>query len=503
MTENDRLEEYSRRGYHWPPAWVPPTKGWQALMERREKQLMSLPSSQARWDGWTVMVGSSSLVKNFTEKGFAVVRAPDSVNERLQTNLRAHKDTARFEDTPSRQIDVIKGRLRPKFIDQEDLNREILLELLPMFEEWSGVKLRPAIAYGLRIYQNESSLLMHVDKIEDHVISAILHVGHEYDDEEDPWPLVIESFDGSTVAVNLEPGEMLFYESAKCMHGRPRPFKGKFYSSVFIHYVPVTWTLSGMDSQYYVPPHWLDGLDDAEARGGRNPDPAIPSLEIIGTGFNEPSCPDGWCNTPPRQPPRSEQQPLDKAHDQGQRRNHSQGKQPRNRDDADADEGRAQPPVLPDKQWHNKDAIGSGGGSGGGGGGSRDSGSGEASVLSGGGSGLASGAGDTPGVAVSPRHTLGDMGKKLRGGVQAASAMASARVKEAAKGARASRGRDGGDGSYGNRKLLPFFIELGTNGDFLSPVKFLWQGPAAVFVLAALLYFFCIRGRQRSGFKNV
>mmetsp|Transcript_79423 Transcript_79423/g.158584 ORF Transcript_79423/g.158584 Transcript_79423/m.158584 type:complete len:258 (-) Transcript_79423:950-1723(-) len=161
MTENDRLEEYSRRGYHWPPAWVPPTKGWQALMERREKQLMSLPSSQARWDGWTVMVGSSSLVKNFTEKGFAVVRAPDSVNERLQTNLRAHKDTARFEDTPSRQIDVIKGRLRPKFIDQEDLNREILLELLPMFEEWSGVKLRPAIAYGLRIYQNESSLLMH------------------------------------------------------------------------------------------------------------------------------------------------------------------------------------------------------------------------------------------------------------------------------------------------------------------------------------------------------
>ena len=40
-------------------------------------------------------------------------------------------------------------------------------------------------------------------------------------------------------SVNLEPGDMLFYESAKCMHGRPRPFKGKYYSSIFIHYLPV------------------------------------------------------------------------------------------------------------------------------------------------------------------------------------------------------------------------------------------------------------------------
>lgn len=44
---------------------------------------------------------------------------------------------------------------------------------------------------------------------------------------------------GRCQAVNLEPGDLLFYESAKCMHGRPRPFKGKYYSSIFIHYLPV------------------------------------------------------------------------------------------------------------------------------------------------------------------------------------------------------------------------------------------------------------------------
>ena len=160
LTESDRIEEYQRRNLHWPPAWDPPTPGWQRLMQRREQQIMALDSSQSRWDGWSVLVGSASLVKNFTELGYAVVRAPDSVNERLQNSLKQNMATARFEDTPSRQIDVIKGELRPKFIDQEELNEQIIKEMLPLFEEWSGVKLKPAIAYGLRIYQNNSALLM-------------------------------------------------------------------------------------------------------------------------------------------------------------------------------------------------------------------------------------------------------------------------------------------------------------------------------------------------------
>ena len=281
LTEQDRLQEYSRRDYHWPPAWNPPTIGWQRLMERRERQIMNMRSSQARWDGWTTLVSSSSLVRNFTEKGFAVVRAPDDVFQRLNDNLQRHRDTARFEDTPSRQIDVISGHLRPKFISQLELNSAVLSELQPMFEAWAGVPLVPAIAYGLRIYQNGSSLLMHIDKIDDHVISAILHVGHEYDDDDEPWPLVIESFDGSTVRANLEPGDMLFYESAKCMHGRPTTFKGKYYASLFIHYVPSDWPVRDSDAQYMVPPvrfmrpHLLDQADPQTAHSSLPPSLAL------------------------------------------------------------------------------------------------------------------------------------------------------------------------------------------------------------------------------------
>ena len=47
---------------------------------------------------------------------------------------------------------------------------------------------------------------------------------------------------------------MLFYESAKCMHGRPTTFKGSFYASLFIHYVPVDWPVRNTDAQYMVPP---------------------------------------------------------------------------------------------------------------------------------------------------------------------------------------------------------------------------------------------------------
>lgn len=37
----------------------------------------------------------------------------------------------------------------------------------------------------------------------------------------------------------MKPGEALLYESARCMHGRPVPLRGKEYSNIFVHYRPV------------------------------------------------------------------------------------------------------------------------------------------------------------------------------------------------------------------------------------------------------------------------
>jgi hypothetical protein len=52
------------------------------------------------------------------------------------------------------------------------------------------------------------------------VISSIVHIAHEYDDEKEPWPIEIEDHDGQLHSVALQEGQMLFYESASCLHGR-------------------------------------------------------------------------------------------------------------------------------------------------------------------------------------------------------------------------------------------------------------------------------------------
>jgi hypothetical protein len=59
---------------------------------------------------------------------------------------------------------------------------------------------------------------------------------------------------------------MLFYESAKCLHGRMTELKGKYYGSIFIHYTPTDkslWPYRGFEEIIEaVPPHWMQGMSD-------------------------------------------------------------------------------------------------------------------------------------------------------------------------------------------------------------------------------------------------
>jgi prolyl 4-hydroxylase len=56
---------------------------------------------------------------------------------------------------------------------------------------------------------------------------------------EERWPLYVEDIFGEAHQVNLEPGEFLFYEGARLIHGRPWPLKGDYYIGMFVHYRPV------------------------------------------------------------------------------------------------------------------------------------------------------------------------------------------------------------------------------------------------------------------------
>jgi hypothetical protein len=157
----------------------------------------------------------------------------------------------------------------------------------PLLEAWSGIPLKGHRAYGFRLYQNNSRLYMHTDKSSTHVVSAIVHVDRSEDAE--PWPIVIEDLHGYTNEVLLEPGDILFYESSKCFHGRPKKFIGSWYTSVFVHFYPRDgWieTDHKLENHFAVPPVW----------NVIPPEGTKETLEMIGTSMREPACSDGWCD---------------------------------------------------------------------------------------------------------------------------------------------------------------------------------------------------------------
>ena len=263
--------------------WIPETHMWRKRLDYRLAQVRRIESSQERWDAAMNLAVSGLLVKNFTSVGYEVVKTPRHVHEKLNATLVAGFDQQRTEH----KVDQISGEVAG-FVDLGRLSNEIMEDLRPMHEEWSQTKLRASNAYGLRIYRPGNTLTMHTDKLETHVISAIVHV----DRDAEPWPIVIEGYDGRSVEVDLQPGEMLFYESAKCIHGRPRPLQGKWYTSLFVHYRPIDWSLRMEDARALAEKWW-------GSEGFHVPDDgAFDRLQLTGTGYYEPDCEHRWCDLP-------------------------------------------------------------------------------------------------------------------------------------------------------------------------------------------------------------
>lgn len=92
-----------------------------------------------------------------------------------------------LHDAPYEYVGEEEGMAKFVFSQDNDAVHDVLQ---PVLEAWSGVELVKTQAYGLRVYLNESRLFMHIDQVDTHIISAILHVDHDRHSE--PWPLVIE-----------------------------------------------------------------------------------------------------------------------------------------------------------------------------------------------------------------------------------------------------------------------------------------------------------------------
>jgi hypothetical protein len=336
LVESDRILGYQERNYTWPlpdDHFIPNNnKDWIIRNRKRLQQIQQIPNLNQRYEAYIQTLTSSILVSNFTPDGFGLTRYTNvTFMNQLRTMIQGYvhdhynsNENNIIGRLPYEEYDpIINGPNRPLLIDtQYDLLQQILVELQPYAETWSGIELLPYGAYGFRIYQNQSQLYMHIDRPQTHIISIILHIASSSDVQ--PWPLYIEDFYGNTHEVTLTSGDILFYESSKLFHGRPKPLNGSWYCSVFVHSSPKYYPIyhwspyknMAQEGHYAVPLFWNEEYtipsnfthqhlraatktkkNQPQQRLIEEEEDILPELVMVESAFKEPTCPNEWCGT--------------------------------------------------------------------------------------------------------------------------------------------------------------------------------------------------------------
>jgi len=172
--------------------------------------------------------------------GFRKGRLDPELHDRMLQNIGQNAHQYRAENCIGEIQSVESGVIPCLFYEDRDFNHSVLEALRPAHEHWCGMKLEESACYGFRVYQRGTYLHNHVDRTRTHIVSSTICVDYRLDE---PWPLYIEDINGSAYQVDMKPGEFLFYEGARLVHGRPWPLKGDYYIGMFVHYRPKNFKL--------------------------------------------------------------------------------------------------------------------------------------------------------------------------------------------------------------------------------------------------------------------
>lgn len=179
--------------------------------------------------------------RTFTQLGFGKGRLPDDVFASMGAFYYNNNDYRVLEEWTTvkgpfinrweRDVFFIQGPWRLKDVWQTYIKA--------LVEKWSNAKLENTALYGLRRYEEGSRLLTHVDRINTHAASVIINIAQG--NVSTPWTVEVYDHADRLHEVVMEPGDIVYYESAKCLHGRNTPLKGEgaYYVNMFSHYRPV------------------------------------------------------------------------------------------------------------------------------------------------------------------------------------------------------------------------------------------------------------------------
>ena len=176
-------------------------------------------------------------IKTFTEEGFKKDRLDDELFKKIKYFYDTESSKFKEEFVAGNFIQSDETNVPSELLDlTDDLRNEIHASLKGPLEEWSQCNLEPTFVYGIRDYKQGAVLIPHRDRKNTHIISAIINVAKDLDQD---WPLVIEDHFYRKHEVFLEPGEIIYYESARLLHGRPYPMQGRSFANIFCHFTPV------------------------------------------------------------------------------------------------------------------------------------------------------------------------------------------------------------------------------------------------------------------------
>lgn len=191
---------------------------------------------------------TNDWVPQFTRVGFEKSRIPDHLYEMILTEYEEMKkrpttpeacepsviNCQKIYESDEKCFTTENSKIYMMWLS-EGVQQRLREDIQPLAEAWAGVSLEHTSTYGIRRYTNGSWLIAHIDRFTTHVISAILNIGQSVTKE---WELHILDNSGEAHAVTLLPGEMIWYESARLLHGRPDALLGDYFDNLFIHYKP-------------------------------------------------------------------------------------------------------------------------------------------------------------------------------------------------------------------------------------------------------------------------
>jgi len=181
------------------------------------------------------------IVPSFTEIGFKKTKLPGDVFWPILAFWKRSvaADSLKKENYAG---PVLNQYSSPTFLAElpERLRQSLHSYFQTTLAEWGGVEedgLQLTSLYGIRKYQRNATLHLHVDTCKTHVLSAIINVDSKVDEGMD-WPLQIYDHDDNLHEITMKPQDVVLYESAKCGHARRKPLHGDYYANIFIHFRP-------------------------------------------------------------------------------------------------------------------------------------------------------------------------------------------------------------------------------------------------------------------------